>query len=1168
MRVALAVLLVSLSTLPSAPTRFQTATAHGSGPIPTPLSPLDIEPLEVVTAGPPPLNMIQRRSASIVTVWRSLVKNEYVPHSSSVFIMMRPHHVKDATVDNSSPSGPRIQCKAGKRYVDAWGLEGDRLGTAELLQKVTLLVRTPEKRCYRTSSHKLQMLQEVFLIVPTDQTPPGKIEADREESWQGCHVLWDEHILHSANTMPKKLQMSDCTALESNTSKHTSLVSNVLNTAAMSAYISQHHLSKKSIKNSHSPSINMSHLSSHLDREYGKFRHEMKSEDDLQSRGATHEHFTSIPDAKVRHRRHLLEHKYSSKKTNSEEPDDLRMESVNATSHMTHEERQTLALLASDVQRKHNARDAYIMTGAFTRSLPTLIDKTVDSFALSSGRYSDVKSEDSNNPDTEGSSFMNKKELVAHHSRAVAIMLIEANARVTNLLNIGVQAKEVFAMVVDKIMQMLPEILIILISLLLKEPLTWLLSMVLSASMPFSLVPTALPFSLNFPGIKFKYGPRKKCDCHKFEDQARFRETSSVEIRSNLSNTTNRIFPLSREEISPDFRLSWNCSPAFGGRKCSVPLEPALCDIVGAGHVTTFNRLPDHGSPAQSVKTAKKFNFIGSPGEYFLVGAKHLVSEEIYGRMIVAEGYGKPEKTSNRAMVAVSIRLASGDHVSIENDRGTLKVFDSNCTQIGKQKGQSSHSVASSEYNVEQTARGNTVKLSTSSETRVLVHRSVLNTKWLNAFLIFSIPTTKVSPDENLQGERLGGVCSSRNKAEAKSFKSVDVGSRHFCLPVSDQMDGSVSIDSEGSTALPDQVFDAVSAGKICGRVKEQDARNHCLEDQIIAGVDAPTRMRLLTASLAESRQRQDARSDMEVVNHVVKDIYSLSVEAGFATPQNRMHSKEGILRKLHSSSTYLEHMSFLQEASNHFSNTMAKKGQEVLKSVQDAYETEQCRGICEADTSHKNNSEKTPSDTSFAETYAKLLDRSSIRKPNKDPIKMYQSESREEIRKVTETELVPRIADIIINELNKEIPSMQNEVFRGVTQDVTPALLERLTEMLVENLIGPLTRTLVRDSTTYMASSLTGGLTHSLASTITHSLKRSPKDDYYCALCKSHSLYCTMCRSSAIEAHNDDYYVAYYSAYYAEYASRYYSGPLKDIWLHQAWSEGPEPVNGKQNII
>ena len=183
---------------------------------------------------------------------------------------------------------------------------------------------------------------------------------------------------------------------------------------------------------------------------------------------------------------------------------------------------------------------------------------------------------------------------------------------------------------------------------------------------------------------------------------------------------------------------------------------------------------------------------------------------------------------------------------------------------------------------------------------------------------------------------------------------------------------------------------------------------------------------------------------------------------------------------------------------------------------------------------------------------------------PGNDPIMMYQSESREEIRKVTESELVPRIADVLVEGLNRQIPGMRNEVYRGVAQDTSPAMLERLTEMLVESLTGPLTRTLVRDSTTYLASSLTGGLTHTLASTMTHALKRSPKDDYYCALCKSHSLYCSLCRKSAVAAYNDDYYVAYYAAYYSSYAARYYSGPLKDVWLKQAWGEGPEPVVGE----
>ena len=71
-------------------------------------------------------------------------------------------------------------------------------------------------------------------------------------------------------------------------------------------------------------------------------------------------------------------------------------------------------------------------------------------------------------------------------------------------------------------------------------------------------------------------------------------------------------------------------------------------------------------------------------------------------------------------------------------------------------------------------------------------------------------------------------------------------------------------------------------------------------------------------------------------------------------------------------------------------------------------------------------------------------------------------------------------------------MPGMRNEIYRGVAQDASPALLARLTESLVKHLTGAYYAR-VRDST-YMSSSLTGGLTHSLASTITHALKRSQK--------------------------------------------------------------------------
>ena len=1254
----------------------------------------DLEPLEVVAAGPPPLNTIQRRQAHIVTVWRAVVSSSSpsVPPlegsrsaaqprdvTAQVFVMARG---SAASASGARANGPIIECGAASAtrvYVEAWEQDGVDFGATGLLREAALLARSPQRACHSTAAKEVQALEEMLLLVPSEDEGTDGVHG---HSWEGCHVRWDGQTLHTSESVTWPAG-SDCAQMDYATSPSSespppppppplpppppppappaagpaaarlpytrklpdaTVISRVLEQAVLSAFALQHGDHTGHGTHDHAPTINVSHLQAFLDREYQvrrDLRQEGEEEGEEEVEGAeeypdlvelarrtpniTIDTVTSsspaafTPQAATDHRRttsalrrrHLLQTKRTATakilgkaraplatttETSSTHTREKRL--MDITGDMSHKERQTLALLAGDVQRKHNARDAYLMTGAFSRSLPSLLEETALSFS--------------------GTHDMSHNELLAHHSRAVAVMFIEANARVTSLLNVGVQAKEVFAMVVDKIMQMLPEILIILISLLLKIPLTWLISMVLSASMPFALISPKFSFNLKFPGVKFKYGARKKCDCHKFPDQKlRFRETSAAGDNATITTTGVQ----HRVNNTRDFRVPWSCPPTYGGAGCSVALAPAMCDIVGAGHVKAFGRSTvEKERGAASAQPGPTFTTHQAWGDYVLAGHQNALSEEIHGRMVAAHGYGNAGNAASSAMNAVSIRTGGGTRVSIENQGGILKVFDANCTQIlgqeEKEDSEDAGTVTRRGYHVETRDSGKAIVLTTRAETRIMVHRSAFNEGWVNAFFIVPVPPSSSSLGGNggETGAPLAGLCgdgsaggsdggsagggsSSENtrRPTAANFKSDASGKQFFCTPPPPLPSGDTA--SANATSLPEQVFDAVSAVQNCARIDEPIAQAHCVEDLMIAGVDASTRMRLLTASVAEARQRREAQTDLRTVARVVEELHSLhNGDSGRDAEDVTPSHLRGVL-SAHAS--HAEHMTFLQEASDHFSKTMGMRQREVLASVEAAYAEERCRGMCAADsagdagvdaegadTGAKAGSSSSSSSSSkeaaeeaantlakpaaqetvLAETSsaASVRSRASVGQPGNDPIMMYQSESREEIRKVTESELVPRIADVLVEGLNRQIPGMRNEVYRGVAQDTSPAMLERLTEMLVESLTGPLTRTLVRDSTTYLASSLTGGLTQSLASTMTHALKRSPKDDYYCALCKSHSLYCSQCRRSAVAAYNDDYYVAYYAAYYSTYASRYYSGPLKDVWLEQAWGEGPEPVVGE----
>ena len=142
-----------------------------------------------------------------------------------------------------------------------------------------------------------------------------------------------------------------------------------------------------------------------------------------------------------------------------------------------------------------------------------------------------------------------------------------------------------------------------------------------------------------------------------------------------------------KNQNTRDFNVPWLCPPTYGGLDCSVPLSPAMCDIVGAGHVNTFGREQDTYASTDQVKS---FTMHQAWGDYLLVGHQNALPEEVHGRMVAAVNYGKQGNDASSALDAVSIRTSDGERLSIENQDGELKVFDSNCTQVLTGKASSS----------------------------------------------------------------------------------------------------------------------------------------------------------------------------------------------------------------------------------------------------------------------------------------------------------------------------------------------------------------------------------------------------------------------------------------------------------------------------------------------
>ena len=100
--------------------------------------------------------------------------------------------------------------------------------------------------------------------------------------------------------------------------------------------------------------------------------------------------------------------------------------------------------------------------------------------------------------------------------RRTWLSFIETNSKVNALATAGVRAKEVYAMIVDNIGNMMPEIITQLISMLIKIPLVTLIGQLLSALLPDALVPNSgsTPEVPIVPGIDpIKPDPAPKCKC-------------------------------------------------------------------------------------------------------------------------------------------------------------------------------------------------------------------------------------------------------------------------------------------------------------------------------------------------------------------------------------------------------------------------------------------------------------------------------------------------------------------------------------------------------------------------------------------------------------------------------------------------------------------------------
>jgi hypothetical protein len=156
-------------------------------------------------------------------------------------------------------------------------------------------------------------------------------------------------------------------------------------------------------------------------------------------------------------------------------------------------------------------------------------------------------------------------------------------------------------------------------------------------------------------------------------------------------------------------------------------------------------------------------------------------------------------------------------------------------------------------------------------------------------------------------------------------------------------------------------------------------------------------------------------------------------------------------------------------------------------------------------------------------------------------------------------SELANKLHFNLVKNLRQDVNA---SVVRGVSRTLTHQLIKDLTLELTTQLVQTLTQTLTRVTTREVTRHVTPTLTSSLSSTLTQALTRSPKDDYYCALCQKHKLYCTLCYTATKKMTENSYYSNYYGNYFSNYYSYYYGTVYADRFAVDSFSRGIHAPN------
>jgi hypothetical protein len=206
-----------------------------------------------------------------------------------------------------------------------------------------------------------------------------------------------------------------------------------------------------------------------------------------------------------------------------------------------------------------------------------------------------------------------RDRLTGRHAAALSGMLLETESTVRGLLQAGVTAREVFACVVDQIMNSAPEIMVQMIINIVRQPFADLLAMVIPMILPPLMVPVPAP-KIIFPGPDAGSNPKKvplKCECVVPPSPA---SASAMKMPPMPDFASMMPFPMLLQERGVDPEELWRgvsnqeTSPAGGigasGSSLAAAIDPPAA-VAEPPVPVVPGKLPDFVWDLQSIPSAE-----------------------------------------------------------------------------------------------------------------------------------------------------------------------------------------------------------------------------------------------------------------------------------------------------------------------------------------------------------------------------------------------------------------------------------------------------------------------------------------------------------------------------------------------------------------------------------